>query len=279
MIKNKDKIMYLLLTYAIIGMIIGSFYDLSINQKLYANGTFFPNFFKIMGETPMIILMSSSSLIYLQNKKKLNNIFKAVLLILSIAFPAVSSTTILGYFGITNVYYSAGIFIIYMIITLTIVKFTKPCVNEKTLKYCLFIIYSIIAIFIIFNLMKNIWGRQRFFSIYYEQNYSLFTNWWQINGAPESDAFKSFPSGHTASAASSLVLLYLSDVINIKNKFVKSLTILFPIVFAICTQFARIMDGAHYLTDVSMGLIVSIVVILFVKNRVLRGNASKKFNR
>lgn len=275
MIKNKDKIMYLLLTYAIIGMIIGSFYDLSISQKLYANGTLFPNLFKIAGEIPMIILMSSSSLIYLKNKKNLNNIFKAILFILSIAFPAVSSTTILGYFGITNIYYSVGIFIIYLIIIFVIIKLAKPFVNDKTLNYCLFILYSIIAIFVIFNLMKNIWGRQRFFSIYYEQNFSLFTNWWQINGFPESDAFKSFPSGHTASAATSLVLLYLSDVINIENKFVKSFTIILPIIFTICTQFARIMDGAHYLTDVSMGLIVSILLIIFMNKRVFKVNASK----
>ncbi|MDO4604604.1 MAG: phosphatase PAP2 family protein [Helcococcus sp.] len=270
MIKNKDKIMYLLLIYAIIGMMIGSFYDLSLNHKLYANGDLFPNFFKITGEIPMIILFSISSLNYLQYNKDLNHIFKTILFVSCIAFPAVSSTTILAYFGITNIYYSAAIFILYMIVILTIIKTTKPFINENTLKYCLFIIYSIIAVVIIFNLMKNIWGRQRFFSIYYEQNYSLFTNWWHINGFPESDAFRSFPSGHTASAATSLVLLYLSDIINIKNKFVKSLTIIFPIVFTISTQFARIMDGAHYLTDVSMGLIIAIVVILYMKNKILQ---------
>lgn len=276
MTKNKDRIMYLLLVYAIIGMIIGSFYDLSINQRLYANGTFFPDFFKITGEIPMIILMSSASLIYLQNNKNLNNIFKTILFVLSIAFPAVSSTTILSYFGIINIFYSIIIFIIYMMIILNLVKFTKPYVDERILNYCLFIIYSVIAVFILFSLMKNIWGRQRFFSIYYEQNFSLYTNWWHINGFPVSDAFKSFPSGHTASAATTLVLLYLSEIIDIKNKFVKLLTIVFPIIITICTQYARIIDGAHYLTDVSMGLIVAVIIILFMKNKVLKNRVLRE---
>lgn len=270
MIKNKDKIMYILLVYAIICMIIGSFFDLSINQRLYAHGDIFPNFFKITAEVPMVILMSSSSLIYLKNKKNLNNIFKVLLLIISIAFPIVSSTTILSYFGINNIFYSLGIFLTYIIIVVSILNYTNPLINDTALDYCLFIICSIISIFIVFNLMKNIWGRQRFFSIYYEQNFSLFTDWWKINGFPDSDAFKSFPSGHTSSAATSLVLIYFNDVFNIKNKFIKVFSIVFPVIFTISTQYARIMDGAHYLTDVSMALILSVILILFMKNKFIK---------
>ena len=157
MIKNKDKIMYILLVYAIICMIIGSFFDLSINQRLYAHGDIFPNFFKITAEVPVVILMSSSSLIYLKNKKNLNNIFKVLLLIISITFPIVSSTTILSYFGINNIFYSLGIFLTYIIIVVSILKYTNPLINDTALDYCLFIICSIISIFIVFNLMKNIW--------------------------------------------------------------------------------------------------------------------------
>lgn len=275
MMKNKNVIIYTLLIYGFIGMIVGSFFDLDINKALYSKGDFFPNFFKIVSEIPMVILISVASLVYKKNNVGINQFIKIILSIIALAFPLVSSFTILNYFEISNIVYSFGIFCIYAITIHTITNNIEYFDNQKLLDFSLYIIVSILTIFVIFNLMKNIWGRQRFSSMYTKNDFSNFANWWQINGLAISDIYKSFPSGHSASAGTTLLLIYAPDIFKIKNQTIRTLLVILPIIFTICTQFARIIDGAHYLTDVSMSLIICITVILTTKHFIL----NKYFNQ
>lgn len=99
--------------------------------------------------------------------------------------------------------------------------------------------------------MKGLWGRVRFRSM--EAPYAEFTPWYVINGFNGSH---SFPSGHTAGAAVSYQLMLLPYA---SEKCRKHKTALFFVAFAFTAVVAvtRLVMGAHYLSDVTMGAIIS----------------------
>ncbi|MCR4661767.1 MAG: phosphatase PAP2 family protein [Clostridia bacterium] len=126
------------------------------------------------------------------------------------------------------------------------------------------------------EVLKRIWTRQRFRNMPIgngDQDASGFTPWWMPNlgknknannpdyytyyvpdsaGAPESDAFKSFPSGHTCSAALSFVILYLPELFE-KLKKHKIIYILVAAAFTVLVGISRIVNRAHFLSDVLFG--------------------------
>lgn len=101
------------------------------------------------------------------------------------------------------------------------------------------------------DLMKGLWGRVRFRSM--EAPYAEFTPWYVINGFNGSH---SFPSGHTAGAGVSYQLMLLPFV---SEKCRKHKTALFvtAFVFTSVVAFTRLVMGAHFLSDVTVGGTIS----------------------
>lgn len=259
--KNNLNAIYSMILIALFGLSIGSLFDLQINKIFYLKGNFIPEFFKITGEMPMIILTITSSLLIIKNEyTKLNKFQIGFLTLVFIVLPIGSSLSIQSYYGIRNTFLIFLISFFYFMIAISITKVIKIKNNEFT-RYLLFVIISIITIFLLFNIMKNIWGRMRFHVMLSENSFSGFTNWWKINGLPKSDDFRLFPSGHTAAAATTLVLTLVPFEADSKfNLFFKYM----PVFWTIFTAISRIMDGAHFLSDVSMSIIISGLVIITV---------------
>lgn len=257
--KNNLNIIYSMILISLLGLGIGSFFDLQINKIFYFRGNIIPEFFKITGEMPMIILTMTSAFFILRNEStKLNKIQIAFLTLVFIAFPIGSALSIQSYYGTINIFITFLISLFYFLISITITKVIK-IKSDKFTKYLLFVIISIIAIFFLFNIMKNIWGRMRFHAMILENNFLGFTNWWEINGIPKSESFRSFPSGHTAAAATTLVLTLIPfDPESKTSLFFKYV----PVIWTSFTAVSRILDGAHFLTDVSMAIIISGIVII-----------------
>lgn len=266
--KNKsDKIILYMLFVGILGMFIGSFYDLEINKLLYSRGDIFPNIFKIFGEFPMIIIITTASLLYIRKNFKDKNLILILMLIVYITFPIGSSLGIPKYFDNNNIIYILLIYFFYITISYLLSQYFINKLNKNDFNYLIFVVLSIVSIFIVFNLMKNIWGRPRFFTMQEINNFSNFKNWWIINVIPKSDLFRSFPSGHTSAAASTLVVCYMPQ--KNKIKFNNIIYFYFPIIWTFLVAVSRIYDGAHFLTDVSFAIILSSVVILIMKKLIL----------
>lgn len=264
----KKNILTYMFVLGLIGLIIGSFYDLQINKLLFSRGSLYPNFFKFVGEIPMIIIISVASLIFItQGNKDYNKILIILISFLFIAFPIGSSITTLKYFGITNIFLSLIIALLYYAVVYFIVKNIKIENQKKVLDYSLFVIISIVTIFITFNVMKSIWGRMRFYAMLDINNFSNFTNWWVItSNEVTDDIFKSFPSGHTSAGATTLVLIFIPEIFRekISTNLAKFFRI-FPIAWTILVMYSRIFDGAHFLSDVSMALVLTCVIIFLFK--------------
>ncbi|MBO4541393.1 MAG: phosphatase PAP2 family protein [Bacilli bacterium] len=129
------------------------------------------------------------------------------------------------------------------------------------------------------HFLKRIGGRPRWRFLYelggvWEGEYYDFQNWWQFAwfGHPNNDYFKSWPSGHTATASLVPLIALLPGVF--KKDFKHSNLILFcsGMLYAFVVAFARILAGAHFLSDVSFGFLVGSLVSflsLFLASKIL----------
>lgn len=153
----------------------------------------------------------------------------------------------------------------------TAVVFAFRGVKDETLKKLVkfviaFIIMAAVANLII-AIVKVPAGRMRFRAMNSsgDVNFEGFTAWYVMNGkrtptAEEmamygwaSDAFKSFPSGHTCAAGMSYALIMLPNVLKTKKKWLRALCWIFPVAFTGVVAVSRIVVGAHYFSDVLFG--------------------------
>ena len=106
------------------------------------------------------------------------------------------------------------------------------------------------------SLMKGLWGRIRFRSMV--APYEDFTPWFKINGF---NGNHSFPSGHTAGAGVSYQLMLL-PLISKKCREHKTALFLTAFIFTGVVAFTRLVMGAHYLSDVAVGGMISFTCTL-----------------
>ena len=158
---------------------------------------------------------------------------------------------------------------------------------KKLMKFVLaFVIMAVVANLLIM-IIKDPVGRMRYRAMNSELGQSLggfanFQNWYESRGGqPEelsklfeemyfaSDAFKSFPSGHTCAAGMTYALIMLPDVLGTKNKGLRALCWIFPVVFTGIVAVSRIVVGAHFFSDVLMGGTIAFVCMMFAREAVI----------
>ena len=75
----------------------------------------------------------------------------------------------------------------------------------------------------------------------------------------EKDAFKSFPSGHSLQAASLLAAFYGLSLVYPSLQKKLGIALVVQIVFALIVMACRMILGAHFLSDVSVGALFSVI--------------------
>ncbi|MBQ9229230.1 MAG: phosphatase PAP2 family protein [Eubacterium sp.] len=126
------------------------------------------------------------------------------------------------------------------------------------------IILSVAGIAVLFaqlatiEVTKYLWGRVRFRDLLKQGSYDAFTAWYHPNGL---NGNKSFPSGHTAGAAMSYLMLLLPYI---SKKWEKHRVWCFvlPLVFTSVVAYTRLVMGAHYLSDVTVGGVIGFTAVL-----------------
>ena len=101
---------------------------------------------------------------------------------------------------------------------------------------------------------------------------SFFTPWYKFNGRSAfsdiaarlgKDAIKSLPSGHTASAGITFTLLALPYVFG-SGRGGKLLMYLISFGYTLTVAFARLLMGAHFLSDVAIGIAAAFFPAIFI---------------
>lgn len=188
--------------------------------------------------------------------------------------------------------HAAGVRVVEVLVALVIgalTVFAFKGIKAEHLKKLAWMVLAIVVAALVANLLvmiiKKPVGRMRFRAINSDLGQALinghqvkgFTPWYIANGQPSkdiinafvanypgsSDAFQSFPSGHTCSAGMSYALIMLPYAIEFKHKkLAKTLCWICPIVITALVATARIVAGAHYLSDVTMGGTIAFVCMI-----------------
>ena len=119
----------------------------------------------------------------------------------------------------------------------------------------------IALVFLEVEILKNIWGRRRFYSM--TDPAAEFTRWLFPQGKPASDSFKSFPSGHTANGSAALLLLLLPSVFP-KAKWNKTVLAVCVFGWSACVAVSRMLEGAHFASDVTVGFLLAFLTFFAV---------------
>ncbi len=132
----------------------------------------------------------------------------------------------------------------------------------ELLKIAVVTIIYLISVLVFINLIKIFWGRVRFREM---TDPAQFTRWFIPQGITGD---RSFPSGHTANAATLYVVTMLAPLL--KKYWQKVLCYLVPILWIVVMALSRVMVGAHYASDVLFGGVISILLFYICKKLVLK---------
>lgn len=289
-------------------MVIGSFADYQISQALFNINSVFGIFFASFGQLPVFLLYSLSGTLLLRISKESNIFFKIlcwVFGLLLIAFGLMGAVMDPSLNIVNTTMRMLAILVnisIVVVCNFLLWKNTKDADRAQLKKVVtVWLLVSFAAIMII-NMIKKPWSRPRYRSLVYAENADLFAQigvtaqemfqpWWVIGcqykeqllsiapeveavylslGAMASEQFKSLPSGHTGNAACAMVLSLLPLIVS-KLKGKESTIFYGGLVFTLLVALSRVIMGAHFLTDVTIGMsitfIVSVILVkLFFKN-------------
>ncbi len=111
--------------------------------------------------------------------------------------------------------------------------------------------------------------------------FTQYTRWYEVTDHAAAfratslthytDAFRSFPSGHTESAALSYSLILLIDCLSVEKRGVKIALWTAPIVWTGLTAVGRIVAGAHFMSDVLIGGTIPFVLVVLLREAFFRG--------
>ncbi|AMC92828.1 hypothetical protein AOC36_02155 [Erysipelothrix larvae] len=255
-------------------MFIGSLWDYQISQAIFNIENPIAVFLAAYGQMPASLMMSIGGTLLIVGSEKKLGIGTILQVLVGIVFNA------FGLFMASHeptMYYPNASFM--MVVIINIVLFV--CVNALILRllntgdkkqlrnYGWFLIFIVFFQILLINGIKVLWGRPRMRLIASNPD-ATFQNWWIIGSDLKdklmptgviSEEFKSFPSGHTASAACIFglcILPYLNtSLTKYKNGFFWSC-----VGITLVIAFSRLVMGAHFLTDVTMGFTVFVVVFI-----------------
>jgi len=257
------------ISLCVIGVIlifIGSFYDYQISVSFFNITNKLAVFLAGYGETPAVIVSWLGAMILLpifirkNDKKGIRNVILLLIIPLYIFYE-------------TYVYYVdylvVGILlqiIICYIISRLIYKKIRACDEKKLIRFGYLCMILPVAQILFVSILKLIWARARYRSIFLNQGL-VFEQWYTIDWADRIyymrnkifglNEFCSFPSGHTSNSECLIVLLSLPYL---KKSFNNYKWVLYIIIFGFTALvgYSRIVMGAHFLTDVSMGYLITL---------------------
>lgn len=254
------------------GLIAAAFLDLRISQTLNNPNQPFSKFMSSFGEFPAYAFNTGfpvALFVWLVRKKKYY--WSILPMIFAIAF---------GYYYFSQRYFVDSSLHLLLNLLFNTLWIASLCVlfsfiSKDLLNKFLFILFIACIISALTNLVliifKTFWGRVRFTDL--SDNLSEFTPWYQPNGIT---GHKSFFSGHVTSSCI-LTVLWLAPVIfKIKNRFVTILLFTIPIVWTLAMMYARIVVGAHYLSDTVFAVVSYTVLTILTMHILCRERLQKK---
>lgn len=270
-------------------MLVATFYDLEISVAVGNASSVYGQFFNYLGETPLWLGIPVAFLILYRAVDKNNRFYKWLR-------PVLLLCTFVGFFFFARYlmdemtaelkwkYLYVTLFGLTMTgVALLCVRKTDDAIFKKLVVFAVFLLLLIAVSQGIITAMKYIWSRQRFRNLQIG-NVSFgtsegFTPWYLPNlgehnpdalypdvlgGKEYSGAYRSFPSGHTAAAAVSFAVVLLPELFDGLKKY-KAVFFAAPTVYTVLVGVSRIVNRAHYLSDVTIGGFLTVGIAFLLK--------------
>ena len=288
-----------IITLLIIGVILGSFYDLSIAKALYSRINGFGLTMAAFGETPVYAFMGTLGFGFVWLCKDYKKGWQRAILI----FLAVAALGCCTYFQgrhIFNVnaynkpkltFLGLGLGLLIGLIGAGIgyFLFKSSDLTPKQLLFVLLFIAACIGVSVGLNQLTKIFmSRPRFrFLADMDVIQEYYCNWWESghdvrklylsspvhfpNGdLVTKEEFKSFPSGHMANTTAVIAIMGMLPVINKNIKLRSDVLMGIGMAWCLLLAFTRMLVGAHFLSDVSMGMLMTVLVVYVLNEVFLR---------
>lgn len=261
----------------LVGMLLlGTFFDLQINKVIYQPESLFSYVLEIIAPllfASLLIIGASFMLFTLSFKNNpLKYILQTVIYLLTIAL---SLLLCFGYLNVVGLLYGVANIIISYLYVIKLPKELKAPFHQVGIM----ILFSAYTAMFIVEGIKPLWGRVRFRSM--QDNFDLFTHWYQINGntfrsfVPVTEEIKSFPSGHSEWIASVMCLSFVA-LVNPKWKDKETLIFTSSVVLSFMVMFSRMLKGAHFLSDVTVGFSISLICFVVCRKILIKKLAAIK---
>ena len=277
----------------------GSVWDYEIANTLYLGEQPAENFFGILfafiGIIPTFVGWSflGSSILYLSKKHITNQTKRRWLIALSILLFVLS----FFYFCNTLMMVNSNAFSVHWAIAYPIgiapiifaaflgYKLSQKSDNPELLKTVLILTVVSLLVMLIIMSTKGIMNRPRYRFVIEMSNSDYFRNWWEGGSDIKAslatnvvnDEFSSFPSGHSAYSMFAIFLFpALADYIPKLHKY-RGVLFICGFIWWALTALSRLTVGAHYLTDVciaGLATIISYEIVMLIQYII----AKKKLN-
>lgn len=300
---RKIELKYVLLTGLLLSFfIVGSFFDYEISKTCYIgqlpSNNFFGILFSFIGVIPTFVGWSFFGAIIIglidknMSLKKRRWLFALAILLFVLSFFYFCNSNLLTNKNAFDVHwvlaYSTGLVIILVSVYLGLL-FSKKCNDDKLLNEVLFITAISIITMIITMSSKEIMARPRFRFVLETNNLELYKNWWEnghslkrsIGNDLLSDEFSSFPSGHSSYSMFAIFVFPLLSRYSDKTKKYSTILFVFGFLWWLLTAFSRITVGAHYLTDVCFGGIITVLsyfIVVLIERHIYKKRIMNKKN-
>ena len=253
-------------------LVAGSFFDLAISTAVFDPSAPFGRFVEAFGFAPALVLVSVVGVTLLrcvECGRRLSYGWGALAIVCLVVVVAllVGTSGTYEYSPQATAATVAGI----VVVNVLVLRATRGAARPDMARWALFALLALVTQEILVNgVIKLAWPRPRMRGI--EGRLEL------IARGVDKDLFKSFPSGHTAAAASLLALAALPFS---GAHAERSRTVAFwcAVAYTVLIASARILAGAHFLTDVTCGFAVQVLMLLAADALVLRHGAPKGDSR
>ena len=292
---------YLLIAVFVITFIIGSFVDEGLNAALFSRDNPFGLTMSAIGTIPgygIFAILGGGSIAFFMNKNY-KMIFRLLALGLGIVGIALGVHFAGREFFSANGFYQGPAFkwtlYGYLIIfpVMMALGYLGYLMGKKSDNPNLRLVYIVLAIAIFFSLipgvsaLKTIFHRPRY--RFLELTGESFYPWWkpcknykdllasyQSIGVTKEE-FKSFPSGHAGATAVSMLFAMAMPLVNRKYQKLQLPIFYGALAWTVLVMFTRMLVGAHFLSDVSMGILLTLVFMMIANEFIIHNKKLQQY--
>lgn len=284
------RLVYGSIGVALVLMVLGSFVDYPLSCALYNETNPFAMLFAAYGEIPATLGWVLAGSLFVCGHNRNNKILGAVQSVGGICLILLGTMMVCFMPTLYLPVSSSVLVVVGLVLSTSTIAIACHMVREAdraaVIRVGLVIFLVILCELLVVNFIKVPWGRPRM-RLVANNPEAYFLPWWQFGSTLKNqltavgvaaEEFKSFPSGHTANAATMLLLglipYLMPQLHRCENAFVA-----FGFVWTAVVAFTRIVMGAHYLTDTVVGFLVGFLSVCLIYKAVFRLHNREKGER